>query len=165
MGVQSRFLVQRDGGDTVYEGPIGTTVMVAASASGGALSICEMPIAAGYMVPPHTHQDFDEWSIVVEGQVGARVGDDEFTAGPGSYILKPRGIQHTFWNAGPEPAKIIELITPAGFEEFFRQVGILVESGDLTDERLESMAAEYGTTVSMDWVEDLTSRYGLEVTV
>jgi glyoxylate utilization-related uncharacterized protein len=117
------------------------------------------------MVPPHTHENFDEWSIVLDGEVGARVGDDEFTARPGSYILKPRGIQHTFWNAGPAPAKIIELITPAGFEEFFRQVAALVDAQDLTDERLEALGAEYGTTVSMDWVEDLSSRYGLEVTV
>ena len=165
MGGQARFLVDRDSGDAIYDGPIGTTIMVDGSATGGVLSICEMPIAPGYMVPPHTHETFDEWSIVLDGEVGARVGDDEFTARPGSYILKPRGIQHTFWNAGPAPAKIIELITPAGFEEFFRQVAALVDAQDLTDERLEALGAEYGTTVSMDWVEDLSSRYGLEVTV
>lgn len=162
---RTRFMVGSEDGDNIYDGPIGTTIKVPGSATGGVLSICEMPIAAGYMVPPHTHHDFDEWSIVLEGRVGARVGDDEFTAGPGAYILKPRRIQHTFWNAGPEPARIIELITPAGFEEFFRRVAELTASGDLTDELMESMAAEYGTTVSMDWVDDLAARYGLEVTI
>jgi len=124
-----------------------------------------MPIAAGYMVPPHTHRDFDEWSVVLDGRVGARVGDDEFIAVAGSYILKPRGIQHTFWNPGPEPARIIELITPAGFEQFFRRVTELANADELTDDLMESMAAEYGTTVSMDWVDDLADRYGLTVTV
>lgn len=162
---RTRFLVSATDGDAIYDGPIGTTIKVPGAATGGVLSICEMPIAAGYMVPPHTHHDFDEWSYVLEGNVGARVGDDEFTAGPGAWILKPRRIQHTFWNAGPASAKIIELLTPAGFEEFFRRTAELVASGELTDELLESMGAEYGTTVSMDWVDDLAARYGLEVTV
>ncbi|MEO7397409.1 MAG: cupin domain-containing protein [Ilumatobacteraceae bacterium] len=162
---RTRFMVGPADGDAIYDGPIGTTIKVAGSATGGVLSICEMPIAAGYMVPPHTHRDFDEWSVVLEGRVGARVGDDEFIAVAGSYILKPRGIQHTFWNPGPEPARIIELITPAGFEEFFRRVTKLANADELTDELMESMAAEYGTTVSMDWVDDLVDRYGLTVTV
>ena len=97
-------------------------------------------------------------------EIGARVGDEEFSAGVGEYILKPRGLMHTFWNAGPEPARLIELITPAGFETFFEDIGRLAAAGELTDELMESMAEEHGTTVSMDWVDDLASRYGLEVT-
>lgn len=159
------YLVAPGAGDVVYDGPIGTTVKVGGGATDGVLAICEMPVAAGYMVPPHTHHDFDEWSYVLEGRIGARVGDDEFTAGPGAWILKPRRIQHTFWNAGPEPARIIELITPAGFEEFFRRSAELVAGGEVDEERMEAMAAEFGTTVSMDWVDDLAARYGLEVTV
>lgn len=161
---RSRFLVTADAGAVVFDGPIGTTIKVRGDATNGVLSICEMPVAAGYMVPPHTHRDFDEWSYVLEGQIGARVGDDEFSAGAGEYILKPRGLMHTFWNAGPNPARLIELITPAGFETFFEDIGRLAAAGELTDELMGSMAEAYGTTVSMDWVEDLASRYGLEVT-
>lgn len=161
----SRFLVEPSAGRRIYEGPIGTTIKVGGAQTDGILSICEMPVAAGFMVPPHVHRAFDEWSYVLEGRIGARIGDDEFTAVPGSYILKPRGLMHTFWNAGPEPARIIELITPAGFEVFFERIAQLTATGKLTDERLEAMAEEYETTVSMDWVDDLTSRYGLEVTV
>ena len=84
-----------------FGGPIGTTVKVAGDRTNGALAICEMPVAAGFMVPPHTHRDVDEWSYVLEGRIGARVGDDEFTAEPGAWILKPRGIMHVFWSAGP----------------------------------------------------------------
>ena len=68
------------------------------------------------MVPPHTHRDTDEWSYVLEGRIGARIGDQDLSAEPGSWILKPRGVMHTFWNAGPEPARIIELLTPGRFE-------------------------------------------------
>lgn len=161
---QSRFLVPAAGGTVAYEGPIGTTVKVDGTATNGVLSVCEMPVAPGFMVPPHTHRDFDEWSYVLEGRMGARIGDDEFTAEAGSYILKPRGLMHTFWNAGPEQARIIELITPAGFETFFERIGRLSATGELTDELMGSMAEEYGTSVSMDWVAELTARYGLEVT-
>ena len=59
-----------------------------------------MAVKPGFMVPPHVHSDTDEWSYVLFGQIGARVGDDEFTAEPGSWILKPRGLMHTFWERG-----------------------------------------------------------------
>lgn len=137
---------------------------VPADATGGAVSITEMAVSPGFMVPPHTHRDTDEWSYVLTGRIGARVGDDEFTAPSGSWILKPRGLMHTFWNAGPDPARIIELLTPGRFERFFRQMADLASRDELT-ERMDSLATEYGTEVSMDWVEDLTTRYGLEVTL
>ncbi len=161
----TRFLVPPGGGETIWDGPIGTSVKVPSETTQGALSICEMPIAAGYMVPPHVHQDTDEWSYVLEGRVGARVGDDEFSADPGSWILKPRGLMHTFWNAGPEPARIIELLTPGRFEGFFRRSVELASNDELTDEAMGALAEEYGTAVSMDWVDDLAARYGLEVTI
>ncbi len=162
---RSRFVVEPDAGDVIWGGPIGTVVKIPSAMTGGGLSVCEMPIAPGFMVPPHVHADTDEWSYVLEGQVGARVGDDEGTAGPGSWILKPRGVMHTFWNAGPEPARIIELLTPGRFEEFFRRMTDLAHRDELTDELMGSLAEEYGTTVSMDWVEDIVTRYGVEVTI
>ena len=160
---RTRFLVPAGEGELIWDGPIDTTVKVPATATGDALSITEFAVAPGFMVPPHTHADTDEWSYVLFGRIGARIGDDEFTAEPGSWILKPRGVMHTFWNAGPEPARIIELLTPGRFERFFRTMADLAAREELSDERLETLAGEYGTTISMDWVADLTSRYGLEV--
>jgi mannose-6-phosphate isomerase-like protein (cupin superfamily) len=162
---RSPYLVAPDGGERIWEGPIGTTVVIPERATGGLLSVCEMPVAAGYMVPPHTHHDTDEWSLVLEGRIGARIGDEELEAAPGTWILKPRGIMHTFWNLGPAPARIIELLTPGRFEHFFRRSTEIAARGELTDERLEALGAEYGTSVSMDWAEDLQSRYGLEITI
>ena len=72
---------------------------------------------------------------------------------------------HTFWNAGPAPARIIELLTPGLFEQFFRRMTALASKGELTDEGMGELAVEFGTTVSMDWVEDLMARYGLEVAI
>lgn len=162
---RSRFLVPKAEGERIWDGPIDTTVKVPATSTGDALSITEMAVSPGFMVPPHTHADTDEWSYVLLGRVGARVGDDEFTADRGSWILKPRGVMHTFWNAGPEPARIIELLTPGRFERFFREMAALALSDDMSDDRLDALATDYGTTMSMDWVPDLAARYGLEVTL
>jgi mannose-6-phosphate isomerase-like protein (cupin superfamily) len=165
MASSTRYLVAPGEGEEIWDGPIGTSVIVPAAATGGLLSVCEMPVAPGYMVPPHLHRDEDEFSYVIAGRIGARIGDDEFTAEPGSWIVKPRGIWHTFWNAGPEPARIIELVLPGRFEEFFRRSSDLARGGECSDEVMEALGREYGAEVSMDWVEDLTSRYRLEVTM
>jgi uncharacterized cupin superfamily protein len=165
MTSETSLLVAPEAGEQIWDGPIGTVVKVASATTNGQLSICEMPVAPGFMVPPHTHHATDEWTYVLEGTIGARIGDQELSAGPGSWILKPRGRMHTFWNAGPATARIIELITPGQFEHFFRDSVKLVAAGELSDERLAALAAEHQTEVSMDWVEELAQRYGLQVTI
>ena len=160
---RTRFLVEAGAGELIWDGPIDTTVKVPSEATLGALSITEMAVSPGYMVPPHVHRDTDEWSYVLTGRIGARVGDEEFSAGPGSWILKPRGLMHTFWNAGPDPARIIELMTPGAFEHMFRRMSVLAANDEMTDERLDALATEFGTTIDMTWVPDLAARHGLEV--
>ena len=91
---RTRFLVEPGAGELIWDGPIDTTVKVPTETTLGAVSITEMAVKPGYMVPPHTHRDTDEWSYVLRGRIGARVGEDEFTAEPGSWILKPRGLMH-----------------------------------------------------------------------
>jgi hypothetical protein len=59
---------------------------------------------------------------VTEGAIGFRSGDREAVLEAGGYITKPRGELHAMWNAGSTPARIIEIISPAGFENFFRDV-------------------------------------------
>jgi quercetin dioxygenase-like cupin family protein len=97
--------------------------------TGGALSIVEHPFPVGALVPPHTYTREDEFSIVTEGQIGFRSGDREAVLGPGGYITKPRGELHTMWNAGSSPARMIEVISPAGFEHFFRELADMAAGG------------------------------------
>jgi mannose-6-phosphate isomerase-like protein (cupin superfamily) len=88
----SNFLVEPQGGQVVMEGPLGVVTKIPGAATNGVMSIVEHPVAPRLLVPPHVHQDHDEWSYVLEGRIGARIGDDEFIAEAGSYILKPRRI-------------------------------------------------------------------------
>ncbi len=128
----------------------------------GALSIVEHPFEVGALVPPHVHHLEDEISIVLEGEIGFRSNDQEVVLAPGGYIVKPRGEVHTMWNAGSVPARMIELITPAGFERFFR------EFADITDVRMPEpaevaeLAARYQLPFARpEWLPNVIARYNL----
>jgi len=161
VGAVSKFLVQPQDGRVVLEGPMGVVTKIPGTATNRVISIVEHPVAGRILVPPHVHQDHDEWSYILEGRIGARVGDDEFIAETGSYILKPRQIPHVFWNPDDSPARILEIITPSGLEEMFARFGELGARGELTPETMARTAAEYGSTMSGEWVPDLIARYGL----
>jgi mannose-6-phosphate isomerase-like protein (cupin superfamily) len=98
-----RFVVKPGEGRSVSLGGMGVVFKVSGVDTGGAFAIVEHPIEPGRLVLPHVHLREDEYSYVLEGTIGARVGDHEVTAGRGSYLFKPRGLMHTFWNAGPRP--------------------------------------------------------------
>lgn len=86
-------------------------------------SVVHHPIAPRALAAPlHYHHSEDELSYVLTGTLGALLGDDVVTAGPGAWVFKPRGQRHTFWNSGDTPCEIIEIISPAGFENYFREV-------------------------------------------
>ena len=97
-------VVEAEQGDLVHLGGIGVHYKIPGEATGGAFSIVEHPVEPGVLVPPHVHTREDEFSFVIEGEIGVRIGDRVFTAGPGAYVVKPRGVPHTFWNCGPAPA-------------------------------------------------------------
>jgi len=157
----SSYLVEPTGGRVVMEGQLGVITKIPGTATNRVISVVEHPVAGRLLVPPHVHQDHDEWSYILEGRIGARVGDDEFIAPTGSYILKPRQIPHVFWNPDDGPARILEIITPSGLEEMFEQFGQLGARGELTPQTMGETAARYGSTMFMDWVPDLIARYGL----
>ena len=131
--------------------------------TGGAMSVVEHPFAVGTLVSPHLHTREDEYSIVTEGEIGFRSGDREVVLGPGGYITKPRGELHAMWNAGSVPARMIEIITPAGFEHFFREVCELVAAGPSAAGDAEAIADRYGLRFETpDWLPDIIARYGLD---
>ena len=130
--------------------------------SGGALSIVEHPFEVGALVPPHTHTLEDEYSIVLEGKIGFRSNDQEVVLGPGGYIVKPRGELHAMWNAGSTPARLIEVISPAGFENFFREFADLTDAGRPDPAAIAEIAARYQLPFAQPaWLPDVIARYKL----
>ena len=130
--------------------------------TGGALAVVEHGFPPGALVPPHLHTREDEYSIVTEGLIGFRSGDREAVLGPGGYITKPRGEAHAMWNAGSEPARMIEVISPAGFENFFRELAELLESVEPDLSEIPALGLRYGLQFGEpEWLPDVLSRYRL----
>lgn len=115
--------------------------------------------------PPHA--DTDEVSFVIEGEIRVMIGNDEFTAGPGAYVVKPRGVPHTFWNPGPERARILEIISPAGFEGYFDELADVLATTPPDDppdfRKLTEVAGSYGMTFHMERLPEIMERYGVEL--
>src|SRR5882724_2834505 len=106
-----------------FLGSIGVRFMIDGAEAGERFSLVEHPMSARALAAPlHRHTREDEYSYVLQGRMGALLGDDVVEAGPGVLVLKPRGQWHTFWNASDEPCRILEIIAPAGFERFFREL-------------------------------------------
>lgn len=132
--------------------------------TGGALSIVEHPFEVGALVPPHIHTKEDEYSIVLEGEIGFRSGDREVVLGSGGYITKPRGEVHAMWNAGSVPARMIEVISPAGFEHFFRELADVTAAGPFVFSEVVEVAQSYGLQFAQpEWLPDVVTRFGLTV--
>jgi mannose-6-phosphate isomerase-like protein (cupin superfamily) len=135
-------------------GSLGVRFMIWGAESGGDFSLVEHPIEPRHLCAPlHRHSREDEYSFVLEGRMGAQLGDDVVFAEPGDLVFKPRDQWHTFWNAGDTPCRILEIISPAGFEHFFDE---LAEGAAPAD-----VGARYGLELDLSSVPRLCEEHGL----
>jgi quercetin dioxygenase-like cupin family protein len=166
-------VVPPGGGENVPIPGFGAVFKLYGRDNGGEVAIVEHPFPIGTITAPHRHTREDEHSLVLEGQIGFRSDAEEVVLGPGGYITKPRGQTHAMWNAGDVPGRIVEVITPGGFETYFRELGELLTSrtaitaepspGPLhASPEFAELAAKYGLTYGTpDWLDDVVARYGL----
>ena len=149
-------------GKAGFLGSIGVRFMIDGAEAGERFSLVEHPMGPRALAAPlHRHTREDEYSYVVSGRMGALLGDDVVEAGPGDLVFKPRNQWHTFWNAGDEPCYILEIISPAGFEDFFAE---LVDMGGVAaagPEKLEALNGRYGLEMRPETVPELLERFGL----
>jgi mannose-6-phosphate isomerase-like protein (cupin superfamily) len=149
-------------GKAGFLGSIGVRFMIDGDEAGGGFSLVEHPMSARALAAPlHRHAREDEYSYVLEGSMGALLGEEVLIAGPGDLVFKPRNQWHTFWNAGDEPTRILEIISPAGFERFF---GELVDLGGVTraePQILADLCARYGLEMDPGSVPGLVERFDL----
>src|SRR6187397_2738965 len=135
-------------GKAGFLGSIGVRFMIDGLDSGGGFSLVEHPMSPRALgAPLHRHSREDEYSYVIEGCVGALLGNEVVEGGPGELIFKPRKQWHTFWNAGDTPARLLEIISPAGFERYFAELGELGGSTRAAPEDLAALGARYGLEV------------------
>jgi mannose-6-phosphate isomerase-like protein (cupin superfamily) len=160
-----RIAVQPAEGHSVDFGNLGVVWKIAGIETAGRFSIVEHPIPPRCLAAPlHFHHNEDEYSYVLEGTLGALLGDEVVRATQGTWVLKPRGEWHTFWNAGETRCRIIEVISPAGFEHYFREVAALFDDADDGAPDLDRFAAvneRYELDMDFDSIPDLCYRFGL----
>lgn len=146
----------------VYLFDLGVRFLVGGEVTGGRFALVEHTLPPrGLGAPLHRHANEDECSFVVEGRLGAQLGDETVEAGPGEFVWKPRGQEHTFWNAGDEPLRFLEVISPAGFEGYFRELAPLLRARD--EAAVQELAGRYELEIDFSTIPELAERHGLRV--
>jgi mannose-6-phosphate isomerase-like protein (cupin superfamily) len=144
-------------------GSIGVRFMIDADEThDGGFSLVEHPMPPRALAAPlHRHSREDEYSYVLEGRMGALLGDDVVYAEAGDLVHKPRGQWHTFWNAGDEPCRILEIIAPGGFEKYFDELVDASAHGRPDPEWVAALGARYGLELDPASIPGLCERFGL----
>jgi mannose-6-phosphate isomerase-like protein (cupin superfamily) len=147
-----------------FLGSIGVRFMLDGEETGKGFSLVEHPMAPRALAAPlHRHANEDEYSYVLEGRMGALLGDEVVEAGPGDLVAKPRNQWHTFWNAGEEPARILEVISPAGFEHYFAELAAIIGTGGVDPEKLMELSARYELEMQPQSIPELLERFDLQI--
>ena len=146
--------------DTVYLFDLGTRYLV----EGDRFALVEHTLPPRALGSPlHRHTSEDEYSYVLEGRLGAQLGDDVVEAGPGELVQKHRGQEHAFWNAGDEPLRFLEIISPGRFAQYFRELAPVLAAGD--QDGVQQIAARYELEIDFSTIPVLAERHGLNVEV
>jgi quercetin dioxygenase-like cupin family protein len=151
-------------GELGFLGSIGVRFMIDGAEADDRFSLVEHPMSARALAAPlHRHTREDEYTYVTQGRVGALLGDEVVIGEPGDLIFKPRNQWHTFWNAGDEPARILEIISPAGFERFFQELHDLGGAIEADPDDLAALNARYGLEMQPETVPGLLERFDLRI--
>ena len=150
-------------GRVVQLGGLGVVFKMLSDQTGGNFAVIEHPIAPGTLAaPPHRHQNEDEASYVLDGMVTIEIGERVIYASPGTLVFKPRGVFHTFWNQTESPARILEIISPAGFEKYFEEVAELAALHVPPDDpRRVALSEKYHVEFDRVRVMEIAQKYNL----
>ena len=160
----SPYVVGASDGGYVHFRALGTRSLITGDQTGGALAIVEHDLGARSLgAPMHTHEREDEISHVTAGRLGVQIGDEVLEARPGDTVFKPRGVPHAFWNPGDEPLRFLEVITPAGFEQYFADLAPHLSGGGPPDvAALGAVMSRYALTMDMESMPRLIAEHGLQ---
>ena len=157
-----RIAIPAGGGERVDLAGLGIVWKIEGAEAEGRFSVVHHPLAPHALAAPlHRHTREDEYSYVLEGTLGALLGDEVVTAGPGTWVFKPRNQWHTFWNDGDTPCEIIEIISPAGFEDFFRELADVYADDEPDLSRFADLCGRYALEMDPTSVPGLCERFGV----
>jgi quercetin dioxygenase-like cupin family protein len=165
MGKLRRGVVNSGNASALLTGPLGAYLLAGGTETGGAVSFVIHTLSPRALGSPvHTHRNEDEWSYVLSGAVGIELDGDVSVAEPNDLILKPRGVPHAFWNASDEPARLLEVITPAGFEDYFARLAEVLSTGGAPNPaKLAEVAEAFGLELDPSSIPRLVQAHGLHL--
>ncbi|MET0299001.1 MAG: cupin domain-containing protein [Flavitalea sp.] len=123
----------------------------------GNIGSVESVIPSGKLgAPPHYHRDFDEICIVLEGSLQILVENKIYQADAGAWHLRPRGKVHTFWNNSKDPAKVIEIYSPAGHEKYMNELSdLFINKHRPSPKELQGLADRFDIHFRFDLLEKI----------
>ena len=125
----------------------------------GQFSIMETVLQPKMMISPHHHEHEAQAVYVISGELEFEVGGEgglRFTAPAGSYIVKPRRLQHCFWNATNEPARYIELSSGQGFEDF------VYDAAEANPPQIKQLETVHQTFFAVNRIPKLLTQHQLQ---
>jgi len=160
--------MKSDEGRNIQIGGFGTKLKVAGQLATSSVAVVEHTLAPGLLgllgAPHHQHRHEDDISYVLEGELTVQLGEEVVTVKPGEFVIKPRGQFHTFWNAGTQTVRFLEVISPAGFERYFEELSALMpEDGPPDMSAVVELAARYGLEFDMSSLPNLMQRHGVRL--
>jgi quercetin dioxygenase-like cupin family protein len=138
-GIDRLLIVRPEDRPAYWNGTSQIVIQAEAGDTDGRYGLIVSHAPAGASPPLHIHRD-DEAVWVAEGRVRFRCGDREFTLGPGSYTLLPRGVPHSFLVEGDIGAVMVGLLSPGGGEGWFADAGVPVTGPNPPPPDLERVA-------------------------
>ncbi|MDF2050262.1 cupin domain-containing protein [Arthrobacter sp. Cr_A7] len=153
-------VVRSGDGDVTGEPGFLDRYLLESAASSGRIALVEHVLGPKMLAAPmHRHSREDEYSYVLTGTLAVIEEGIEITATAGDLVSKPRGRWHTFWNAGDDELRVLEIIVPGGVEAMFRRLA--EPGGEYSPDTLPALAAEYGAEVDFEATMPLVERHGL----
>ena len=147
--------LHRDEGTSIWMLGHLMTFKATGKQTNGAFSLVEQIGEPGTGAPPHIHHGEDEFFYILEGETTFMLGDQTIRGREGSFVFLPRDIVHTFQNTGTRPCRMLLGLSPAGFEQFFAEMGEPAPSMTLPPqtppdiEKLLTLAAKYNCEIKL----------------
>jgi mannose-6-phosphate isomerase-like protein (cupin superfamily) len=131
-------------GEHIGAGPSAVTIKATAEDTAGAFYLGEARLEPGFPGPPlHRHRQLHDMFYVLEGSLSVTVGDETLELEAGSFACLPPGTPHTFANTSDQPVRFLNFNTPAGWENYMRDLGELLASGEATPAAIGEIASRY----------------------
>lgn len=129
-----------------HEAGGGSAIVIKATGvdTAGSFFLSETVIAAGFQgPPPHRHEQLHDMFYVLEGVLTVLAGEETHQLPPGTFVCVPPGVTHTFSNTSDQPVRFLNFNTPAGWENYMRDLGQAAQAGPLTSDVMGRIASQY----------------------